>query len=113
MNQFKDVFLGADKRAYQPCHHGPALRAGLAASTMTWKTSAIPPVTTPSSRCWATSASVTTSNRTPSGFAWEFLTGTLKLPKERLLVTVYATDDEAFDIWAKGRRAGRSHRAHR
>ncbi|MCG6286594.1 alanine--tRNA ligase, partial [Vibrio vulnificus] len=32
-------------------------------------------------------------------FAWEFLTETLKLPKDRLLVTVYETDDEAFDIW--------------
>ena len=34
-------------------------------------------------------------------FAWQFLTGVLKLPKEKLLVTVYATDDEAHDIWAK------------
>ena len=32
-------------------------------------------------------------------FAWEFLTGTLKLPKERLCVTVYANDDEAYNIW--------------
>src|SRR5690554_1931987 len=34
-------------------------------------------------------------------FAWEFLTGVVKLPKDKLWVTVYATDDEAFDIWAK------------
>ncbi|TBR42537.1 alanine--tRNA ligase [Marinomonas agarivorans] len=34
-------------------------------------------------------------------YAWEFLTHVLKLPKERLLVTVYAEDDEAWDIWAK------------
>jgi alanyl-tRNA synthetase len=34
-------------------------------------------------------------------FAWEFPDRYLKLPKERLLVTVYATDDEAFDIWEK------------
>jgi alanyl-tRNA synthetase len=34
-------------------------------------------------------------------FAWEFLTEVVKLPKEKLLVTVYASDDEAFDIWAK------------
>ncbi|KFE29619.1 alanine--tRNA ligase [Vibrio mimicus] len=34
-------------------------------------------------------------------YAWEFLTGVLQLPKERLLVTVYETDDEAFDIWNK------------
>ena len=32
-------------------------------------------------------------------FAWGFLTGVLKLPKEKLTVTVYATDDEAYDIW--------------
>ncbi len=35
------------------------------------------------------------------GFAWEFLTQVLKLPTEKLLVTVYADDDEAFDIWHK------------
>ncbi|CBL44701.1 Alanyl-tRNA synthetase [gamma proteobacterium HdN1] len=36
-------------------------------------------------------------------FAWEFLTGErwLKLPKEKLWVTVYATDDEAYDIWTQ------------
>lgn len=34
-------------------------------------------------------------------YAWEFLTQVLKLPKERLLVTVYAEDDEAWDVWAK------------
>ncbi len=34
-------------------------------------------------------------------FAWNFLTGTLGLPKGRLWVTVYETDDEAFDLWSK------------
>ena len=36
-------------------------------------------------------------------YAWEFLTGEkwLNLPKEKLWVTVYATDDEAYDIWTK------------
>lgn len=34
-------------------------------------------------------------------FAWNFLTKELKLPKERLLVTVYHTDDEAKEIWHK------------
>jgi alanyl-tRNA synthetase len=33
-------------------------------------------------------------------WAWELLTGVLKLPADRLWVTVYHTDDEAFDIWA-------------
>ena len=32
-------------------------------------------------------------------FAWELLTGVFKLPAEKLWVTVYQTDDEAFDIW--------------
>jgi alanyl-tRNA synthetase len=34
-------------------------------------------------------------------WAWELLTQVWKLPRERLLVTVYQTDDEAFDIWHK------------
>ncbi|WOH37358.1 alanine--tRNA ligase [Thalassotalea fonticola] len=33
-------------------------------------------------------------------FGWEFLTSVLGLPKEKLLVTVYETDNEAFDHWA-------------
>jgi alanyl-tRNA synthetase len=33
-------------------------------------------------------------------FAWEFLTGWLKLPKDKLWVTVYETDDEAYQVWA-------------
>ena len=32
-------------------------------------------------------------------FAWDFVTGTLKIDPARLMVTVYATDDEAFDLW--------------
>ncbi len=35
------------------------------------------------------------------GFAWEFLTQELKLPKNKLWVTVYKDDDEAADIWLK------------
>jgi alanyl-tRNA synthetase len=34
-------------------------------------------------------------------FAWELLTEVFKLPKDRLYVTVYAEDDEAYDIWTK------------
>jgi len=34
-------------------------------------------------------------------WAWELLTEVWKLPKDRLLVTVYHTDDEAFDLWNK------------
>ncbi|MCR4943208.1 MAG: alanine--tRNA ligase [Clostridium sp.] len=34
-------------------------------------------------------------------WAWEFITEVLKLPKEKLYVTIYLDDDEAFDIWTK------------
>jgi alanyl-tRNA synthetase len=34
-------------------------------------------------------------------WAWELLTDVLQLPKDRLLVTVYHTDDEAYDLWHK------------
>src|ERR1700742_1058584 len=34
-------------------------------------------------------------------FAWTLITGVLGIPKERLCVTVYADDDEAFDLWKK------------
>ena len=34
-------------------------------------------------------------------FAWDFVTGTLKIDSKRLMVTVYATDDEAYDLWHK------------
>ena len=34
-------------------------------------------------------------------FAWEFLTKDLGLPKEKLYITIYHTDDEAFNIWKK------------
>ena len=34
-------------------------------------------------------------------FAWEFLTDVLKLPKDKLYVSVFETDDEAYNYWAK------------
>ncbi|MDN3379289.1 MULTISPECIES: alanine--tRNA ligase [unclassified Pseudoalteromonas] len=34
-------------------------------------------------------------------FAWQFLTEVVKLPQEKLLVTIYHTDEEAFDYWSK------------
>ena len=34
-------------------------------------------------------------------WAWEFVTQVLNLPKEKLFVTVYKDDDEAFEIWKK------------
>ena len=33
------------------------------------------------------------------GYSWEFVTGVLKLPKERLYVSVYEKDDEAYELW--------------
>jgi len=34
-------------------------------------------------------------------YAWELLTGVYKLPKDKLWITVYETDDEAYDIWTR------------
>ena len=34
-------------------------------------------------------------------WAWEFITETLQIPKDKLYVTIYLEDDEAFDIWCK------------
>ena len=62
--------------------------------------SATRPATTPSSRCWATSRSATTSSRAIE-LAWNLITKEFGLPKDKLLVTVYHTDDEAADLWQK------------
>ncbi len=40
-------------------------------------------------------------------FGWEFLTGVLKMPADRLWVTVYETDDEAYQVWAEDIRVPR------
>lgn len=60
-------------------------------------------VTIHSLKCWVTSHLVTISKRDALKFAWEFLTSEqwLALPKDKLYVTVYHTDDEAYDIWNK------------
>ena len=34
-------------------------------------------------------------------FAWEFFTQVLEMPKEKLYISVYENDDEAWDIWTK------------
>jgi alanyl-tRNA synthetase len=54
-------------------------------------------------KCWVISALVTTSKKEAIAFAWELLTSEqwFGLPKERLWVTVYETDDEAYAIWQK------------
>lgn len=100
MNQFKDVFLGADKCAYhrattaQRCvraggKHNDLENVGYTARHHTFF------------EMLGNFSFGDYFKQDAIRFAWEFLTGTLKLPKERLLVTVYATDDEAFDIWEK------------
>jgi hypothetical protein len=66
MVQFKDVFLGHDKRPYKRAPPPRSAACAPAASTTTWRTSATRRATTPSSRCSATSASATTSSATPS-----------------------------------------------
>ncbi|MGU0161594.1 alanine--tRNA ligase-related protein [Escherichia coli] len=64
MNQFKDVFLGLDKRNYSRATTSQrCVRAG--GNATTWKTSVTPRVTIPSSKRWATSASATISNTMP------------------------------------------------
>ncbi|WP_046028306.1 alanine--tRNA ligase [Vibrio vulnificus] len=98
MNQFKDCFLGAEKRAYtrattaQRCvraggKHNDLENVGFTARHHTF----FEMLGNFSFGDYFKEDAIT--------FAWEFLTETLKLPKDRLLVTVYETDDEAFDIW--------------
>jgi len=65
---------------------------------MTWRTWAIRPATTPSSRCSGTSRSATTQeggHRVRLGVPDE----EVKLPADKLWATVYKDDDEAFELW--------------
>ena len=101
MVQFKDVFLGEDKRSYkravtsQRCvraggKHNDLENVGYTAGTIR------------SSRCSATSAFGDYFKEDAIRYAWEFLTGACSgLPEERLWVTVFEDDDEAADIWLK------------
>lgn len=102
MNQFKDCFLGLEKRAYtraassQKCvraggKHNDLENVGYTARHHTFF------------EMLGNFSFGDYFKRDAIHFAWEFLTGDnwLKLPKDKLWVTVYATDDEAFDIWTK------------
>jgi alanyl-tRNA synthetase len=100
MVQFKDVFLGADKRSYkravssQRCvraggKHNDLDQVGYTARHHTFF------------EMLGNFSFGDYFKRDAIQFAWELLTGTWKLPKERLMVTVYHADDEAFDIWHK------------
>ncbi len=100
MVQFKDVFLGAEKRSYtraassQRCvraggKHNDLDQVGYTARHHTF----FEMLGNFSFGDYFKHDAIT--------YAWELLTEVWKLPKERLLVTVYHTDDEAFDIWHK------------
>ncbi|MEJ4045332.1 alanine--tRNA ligase [Erwinia sp. SLM-02] len=101
MNQFKDVFLGQDKRNYtrattsQRCvraggKHNDLENVGYTARHHTFF------------EMLGNFSFGDYFKKEAIAFAWELLTGSawFALPKEKLWVTVYETDDEAFDIWA-------------
>ena len=88
MVQFKDVFLGTDKRPPVRAASAQAcLRA--AASTTTWRTWATPRATTPSSRCWGNFSFGDYFKRDAIRWGWELLTGRSTACRPSALVTVY------------------------
>jgi alanyl-tRNA synthetase len=100
MVQFKDVFLGTDKRSYvraasvQAClraggKHNDLENVGYTARHHTFFEML---------GNWSFGDYFKRESLT---WAWELLTEVYKLPKERLLATVYEEDDEAYDIWTK------------
>ena len=113
MNQFKDVFLGFDKRPYvraataQKCiraggKHNDLENVGYTARHHTFF------------EMLGNFSFGDYFKRDALKYAWELLTEVYKLPADKLWATVYAEDDEAYDIWTKDDRpAGRAHRAHR
>jgi alanyl-tRNA synthetase len=100
MVQFKDVFLGTDKRSYvraasvQAClraggKHNDLENVGYTARHHTFFEML---------GNWSFGDYF---KRESLKWAWELLTEVYKLPKERLLATVYQEDDEAYDIWTQ------------
>ncbi|MDH5332201.1 MAG: alanine--tRNA ligase-related protein, partial [Aquincola sp.] len=100
MNQFKDVFLGFDKRPYsraataQKCiraggKHNDLENVGYTARHLTFF------------EMLGNFSFGDYFKHDAIVYAWELLTVHFKLPKERLWATVYAEDDEAHDIWLK------------
>ena len=100
MNQFKDVFLGFDKRPYtrattsQKCvraggKHNDLENVGYTARHHTFF------------EMLGNFSFGDYFKRDAIAYAWELLTEVFKLPKDKLWVTVYAEDDEAYDIWTK------------
>ena len=99
MVQFKDVFLGTDPRPYvrattaQRCvraggKHNDLENVGYTARHHTFF------------EMLGNFSFGDYFKRDAIRFAWEFLTTVLRLPAEKLWVTVYASDDEAHDLWA-------------
>jgi alanyl-tRNA synthetase len=100
MNQFKDVFLGFDKRPYtraatsQKCiraggKHNDLENVGYTARHHTFF------------EMLGNFSFGDYFKRDAIQYAWELLTEVYKLPKDKLWATVYAEDDEAYDIWLK------------
>ncbi len=100
MNQFKDVFLGFDKRPYsrattsQKCvraggKHNDLENVGYTARHHTFF------------EMLGNFSFGDYFKRDAIAYAWELLTEVYQLPKDKLTVTVYAEDDEAYDIWTK------------
>jgi len=100
MNQFKDVFLGKEKRPYvravtaQKCvraggKHNDLENVGYTARHHTFF------------EMLGNFSFGDYFKRDAIVFAWELLTKEYGLPKEKLWTTVYQTDDEAYDIWTK------------
>jgi alanyl-tRNA synthetase len=100
MNQFKDVFLGFDKRSYsraataQKCiraggKHNDLENVGYTARHLTFF------------EMLGNFSFGDYFKHDAIQYAWELLTVHFKLPQERLWATVYAEDDEAYDIWLK------------
>ncbi len=98
MNQFKDVFLGFDKRPYtrattsQKCiraggKHNDLDNVGYTARHHTFF------------EMLGNFSFGDYFKKEAIAYAWELLTEVYKLPKEKLWVTVYAEDDEAYEIW--------------
>jgi alanyl-tRNA synthetase len=111
MVPFKNVFTGLETRPYVTAASSQkCVRAG--ASTTTSTMSATPRATTPSSRCSATSRSATIS-RNARSTRLDLLTAEFGLSPDRLTVTVYHTDDEAFDLWRKIAGCPTPHHPHR
>ncbi|MGF6594914.1 alanine--tRNA ligase [Pseudomonas sp. 2835] len=100
MNQFKDCFLGQEKRAYtRATSSQKCVRAG-------GKNSDLENVgyTARHHTFFEMLGNFSFGDyfkKDAITYAWTFLTKVLNLPEEKLWVTVYASDDEAYDIWTK------------